>query len=351
MLKLTVRYDIMTNVKKCQAADPTKCRDEKCPNKLSHLINMRRSMVAFEELSKTLEAETEGENWDDYYSNLLYTLTHPQPYKEILETLTFELDSITEEEKLLESSIMNGYYETGETGNIDPKVLGKLSKLSERKKETQTLINSILIEHYASYEGASELREKIRELKNQYPKPRPAILEHMKYFHDSENFHKKQILAALITDAHKKTVNVEHKLLTELNKITNPEDKKFLKQWLKETTTDYFGDKIHNAAVASSEIVGFRKHVDIDSLDYKGKWFTVLYDEGMQLNHAEVPEKLTTIINTVPDLTLFKETLVGELVVLRRLKKRGLASQTELDLLKKVEYNNRRLAEFKKLGN
>ena len=347
----TVRYDIMTNVKKCQAVDPMNCRDEKCPNKILHLINIRRSMAAFEDLSKTLEAETEGETWENYYSSLHYTLTHPQPYKEILEELKNELERIIEEEDKLTSSMMDSYYETGKTGDVNPKVLAKLSKLSEKKQETEELIHTTLIEYYASYEGAVELREKIRALKNQYPKPKLLILENMKTFHESENFHKKQILAALLTDAHKKSANKEFKLLTEINKVSNVEDKKYLKQWLKGSTLDALGKKVSNALVASTEIVGFRKHVDMYSLDYNGKWFTVLNDNGVQFNHAEVPAKFTETVSSIPDLTLFKETLVGQLVVLRRLKKRGLASQVELDLLKEIEYNNRRLSDFKKLGN
>ena len=307
-------------------------------------------MLTFEELSKTVEAETEGEAWDQYYTNLHYTLTHPQPHSEIIESLKTQLNELNITESLIENGIMNEYYETGETGKVDTETLEKLTQISEEKRELETLLHNTLIEYYATYEGAKELREKIRELKSQYPKNKPLILENMKHFHDSENFHKKQIIAALITDAHKKSSSSEFKLLTEIHKVSSPEGKKKLKQWLKKETKDFLGDEISNALVASTNIVGFRNYVDLESLDYKGKWFTVLNDNGVQFMHAEIPEWFKTTVSTVPDLTLFKEHLVGQLVVLRRLKKRGLASEAELDLLQKIEYNNKMLSEFKKVG-
>jgi len=334
---------------KCQAVNPAECQDKRCPNKITHMVAQQNQLYLMDSLLKTLDSETDFISWDDYYQTLYSSLDDRELLSETIEEIEIQLHTISEEEDIINKSLIQPYYDKGEWEAIPYGTLSKLEALKEHKDALTDVLHNTEVAYYATFHGNVELKEKIRELKNTYPKDREAIHDSLQLFHEAESFHKKQLIAALIMDGKKKQYGKEINFSSQLKKTPSGEGKETVQEWLKGETVLNDDETVKHDVFLHKRILGFRNYVDLEGLDYDGEWFIVVKDGEGQRMSAKIPEQFPEIFPKVKDLTLFKETLIGKLVVLRRLRKRKLASSVELDMLAEVEYDSKRLSELKQL--
>lgn len=330
---------------KCQARNPLQCEDKYCPNRLGHYIDNQDRFIQLEAQIRK-EAE-ESFNWDEYYSSLYSSLTGNSLLGSSMGEAKQRLNVLKEEEDSLNDSIMEPYYENGEWGDVPPEVLSRLGEINEEQARLGDVLTSMNVAYHATFAGNSELKKHIRELKNAHPKDRKAVQDSLKLLHESDNLHKKQIIAALMHDANMAAVDVEISFNRLKPAFSTFEDEVLLKNWKTSSSFSPNGLEVEHSGVR--KILGFRNHVDMNGLTTEGKFFAVERVDGEQVMTAEVPEKFLTIFPKVRNLTMFKPNLISTMIVLRRLRKRGLATPADLDMLKEVEYNSKRIAEMKQL--
>jgi hypothetical protein len=325
--------------RKCQAENPVKCRDKKCPNRVKHLVHTRDVLFSMENLYKTSLSENILE--EAYFEALVYDLKNNNSvlFHDSDKIFAHKILQIDSKIDAIEDSFLNKYYETGHHKEMDSKSLERINALTEEKRKMSEQRHSLLISYLSQYEGNSRLKEEIRELKNKYPKPKLEISNKLKLLHEADIYHRKQIIAALLLDEVKRDSKEEY----SLNILSDGVPTNYIKlynSWVEKVGKEY--DK--------KTVRGFQLKVDRFGLDVNGEWWLVEPDEnGSNTTKVIVPEKFTTIFPQVPDLTLFKETVINQMIVLRRKAKRKIISTSEVDMLKNLEYNSRKIAELKQL--
>lgn len=327
------------SARKCQAVNPLKCSDKFCPSKQKHVMYSRDVLYDLQEEIKTSDTDVLN---PDYYSALYYELqnTDADMLQKTYNMLDEKLVKVADKINLLNRNLLDSYYETGEQTVVSKNDAKKLEKLETLQRKIETQQRDTLIAYYATFEGNSELKETIRELKNTYPKPKDKLQNFLKLFHEADLQHRKQIIAGLILDG-EKNQPVETFPLTVDKNIHTKNEIKLFNSWVEK-----------HPHYEKMKLYGFKNIVDRFGIDVEGEWFTVVPDpehHDPYLVDAVIPEKFLTMFPHVPDLTLFKETTVDRMVVLRRLRKRKLATDDQLDMLKVLEYNSKKIAELKQL--
>jgi hypothetical protein len=325
--------------RKCQAINPMKCRDTKCPNRVQHLIHTRDVLFSVEQMMKNNDSETVLE--DSYYEALTYDLINHDPlmYNQSDIVYVNKIKTLQEKIDIIENEFLEKYYAEGEYSHISGNKLAKLNSLAEEKHKLEQQHHELFVSHLAQYEGNKALREEIREMKNKYPKPKIEISKSLNLLHQAEIYHRKQIIAALLLDDIKSKTKDTYSLQVFTEGLSK-KDLKIYHEWLDCVGDEYVNRNIH----------GFKLNVDRFGLDLNGEWWVVEPNsEGAHEVTVSVPERFPSIFPQIPNLTSFKETTINRMVVLRRKAKRKIITDSELDMLNRLEYNSRKIAELKQL--
>lgn len=325
--------------RKCQAVNPIKCRDIKCPNRFNHLIHTRDILFSIEQMMRSSESEATLE--ESYYEALMYDLINhdSEVYEQSNIVYIERIRSIQTKIDAIEKEFLEKYYTNGEYSSINSETLTKLNVLTEEKHKLEQQQHELFVSHLAQYEGNKNLRSEIRELKNLYPKPKSEINKNLNLLHQSEIYHRKQIIAALLLDDVKNKTKDTYSLQF-FSESLNKKDLKIYNEWLECVGDEYVNKNIH----------GFTLNVDRFGLDVNGEWWIVEPNsEQLHEKTIVVPERFPSMFPQIPNLTPFKELTVNRMIVLRRKAKRKIISDPEVDMLNRLEYNSRKIAELKQL--
>lgn len=325
--------------RKCQAVNPMKCRDEKCPNRVKHLMHTRDVLFSMEQMIKKNIDETVLE--DSYYEALMYDLmnNNSEMFNTANTIYVDKIKNIQTKIDVIENEFLEKYYTTGEHGEMVNTKLVRLNMLTEEKRKLEQQHHELMVSHLAQYDGNKILRSEIRELKNRYPKPKFEITKSLKLLHEADIYHRKQIIAALLLDDIKNKTEELFSLQVFVEDLSK-KDLKIYNEWLDCVGEDYVNKNIH----------GFQLNVDRFGLDLNGEWWAVEPDsDGSHATTAVVPDSFPAMFPQIPNLTSFKQLTINRMVVLRRRAKRKIISDTEVDILNRLEYNSRKIAELKQL--